>query len=298
MGGWRRAGAAVVALALAAVLGSCGGGGEGGPSVDPTRTPTASPTRSANLPSPTRSPIRSDSPTETTLHPSLPTRRLTPSLHPSLPTHRWPPRRRRPHPPPLLLKPRPPKRPTVDRGNPSGDDRRACRRGRGRGFGGRAGLGLVAACSPGLGTRRRHSPAGQVTPEQGLEIRPRRRGARGGVVGPRSPAQSAAHRLTGAGARRMGRLVRTGSRARRPAHEPRGDCPGRLRPGARAHAARRRTSGSGPHGQPAGVSDRPERVRGDRQYRQGPLVHGVAGRARAPADPDGQPGPPFSAAAT
>ena len=65
MGGRRRAGAAVVALAFAAVLGSCGGGGESGPSVDPTRTPTASPTRSATLPSPTRSPITSDSPTET-----------------------------------------------------------------------------------------------------------------------------------------------------------------------------------------------------------------------------------------
>ncbi len=63
MGRWHRARAAVVALALAALLGSCSG--EGGPSVDPTRTPTVSPTRSPSLPTSTRSPIRSDSPTDT-----------------------------------------------------------------------------------------------------------------------------------------------------------------------------------------------------------------------------------------
>ena len=167
MGGRRRAGAAVVALAFAAVLGSCGGGGESGPSVDPTRTPTASPTRSATLPSPTRSPIRSDSPTETDAAPEpsdspadtesppepsdSPVASETPTPTPtSAPTEAA---TSEAAPPPTAV-------------NPSDDDRRAPRRGRGRGLGGRAGLGLVAACGPGPGTCRRHPAAGQVTPEQ------------------------------------------------------------------------------------------------------------------------------------
>ena len=47
MGGRRRAGAAVVALAFAAVLGSCGGGGESGPSSgsDPDPDRVANPVR-------------------------------------------------------------------------------------------------------------------------------------------------------------------------------------------------------------------------------------------------------------
>jgi hypothetical protein len=68
-----RAGTAVIAVALTAMLVACGGDGEGPPVVDPTRSLTLSPSPTASLPSPTRSPIRSDSPAESET-PSEPSR--------------------------------------------------------------------------------------------------------------------------------------------------------------------------------------------------------------------------------